>query len=498
MPTSEQRPNILVICSDEHHPRIAGYRGNRWVKTPNLDGLARDGAHFTRAYCTSPVCTPSRMSFISGKYVHQIDNWMIGIPLDRKEMTWPRRLDQAGMQTIMLGKMDFCGDYQDGGFSQHRILRRRPAFAQIPLPSPYAARMPGYTRPDKRRHIRNVGARSSEIISDGGYIGEADDTIGNYDHDRLVTNWAVEALRNLGQRGQQAPWALFVGLLQPHWPFRVPEPYASMYLPDAYDWPVEALFPNGRLHPALQTFQRGLDLGTVTEEMLRKVLATYYGMVTCLDDMIGEMLAALEAAGQADNTHVIYTSDHGESLGEHGLFYKQCAYEGSVGVPLILRGPGITAGEACDWPVSLVDLYPTILDMAGLEAEDDCPGTSWLPLLRGETEGRPDWAFSEFHGNFFPDDWFMLVRDRFKYVHYVNHAPSLFDIDADPREINDLAARTEYADTLRAFAELLQSLLDPVAVSQRAKRDLGLIDAQGRDWTQGEKGCSDPAPDAWA
>ena len=207
-------------------------------------------------------------------------------------------------------------------------------------------------------------------------------------------------------------------------------------------------------------------------------------MVTCLDDMIGEILTVLEATGMAEDTYVVYTSDHGESLGEHGLFYKQCAYEGSVGVPLVLRGPDIPAGHVESRPVSLVDLYPTILDMAGLTPEADRPGTSWLPLLAGEAGDRPDWAFSEFHGNFFPDDWYMLVRDDYKYIHYVNHAPSLFDLAADPQELTDLADRPEHAATVRAFETLLASLLDPEEVSLRSKRDLGLIGPDGRDNTQ--------------
>ena len=478
------RPNILVICSDQHHPRMTGYRGHAHVRTPNLDRLAGRGTHFTRAYCNSPICTPSRMSFITGKYVHQIDNWMIGFPLDESEMTWARRLDQAGVESTMLGKMDFCGDYQDGGFTHHRILRRRGAWKQIPRPKPWRARLAGFTRPDKRKHIRDAGTRSGEIISDGGSVGEADDAVGNYDHDRIVTDWTLEYLRKKGRDAPDRPWCLYVGLLQPHWPFRVPERHFNMYFPDNLELPVDARFPNPDLHPAVAHFQSALDLGEVTEEILRPVIAAYYGMITCVDEMIGEIFDELAGQGLADNTYVMYTTDHGESLGEHGLFYKQCSYEGSAGVPLIVAGPDLPAGARSDRPVTLVDMYPTIMDMAGLDVEGDRPGRSWLPLIRGEAQDRPDYAFSEFHANFFRHTWYMLARGDYKYTYYVNERPSLFNVADDPDDLNDLAGNPASAAVVDEFEKLLRTILDPEATATRAKRDMGLIGPDGEDYTE--------------
>ena len=159
MSPSREQPNILVICSDQHHPAFSGYQGHCFAQTPSLDRLAAEGTAFTRAYCNSPVCTPSRMSFITGRYVHQIESWMIGVPLDPLEMTWPRRLDRAGIPATMLGKMDFCGPYQDGGFTDYKIMERRPAWPVYPRNTPFAARLKGYTRPDKRRHLLNAGVR---------------------------------------------------------------------------------------------------------------------------------------------------------------------------------------------------------------------------------------------------------------------------------------------------------------------------------------------------
>jgi len=477
------QPNILVICSDQHHPRMLGYRGHACVQTPNLDRLAQNGTAFTRAYCNSPICVPSRMSFITGKYTHQIDSWSIGIPLPRDEMTWARRLDQAGIPSTMLGKMDFCGDYQDGGFTHHKIIRKRSAWREIPKTAPDPCRLDGYSRPDKLAHIANAGTRSAELMSDGDFPGEMYDEIGNFDHDRIVTNWAVDYLREKGKQGASEPWACYVGLLMPHWPFCVPDAYFNQYYPDNIELPIDYHTPNENLHPALAHFQRCLNLESVTEDMLRRAIAAYYGLITCMDTMVGEILDALEQSGCASNTYVVYMTDHGESLGEHGLFYKQCSYEGSVGVPLLVSGPGLPSGQTIDHPVTLVDLYPTILDMVDMKTEPDRPGTSWLPLIRGEDHERPDYAFAEFQGNFIKHGWCMLVRGRYKYTYYINDRPSLFDIERDPHELNDLAGDPKYGETLAQFEALLRSIVDPEAVALRAKRDFGLIGPDGEDYT---------------
>jgi len=423
------------------------------------------------------------MSFITGKYVHQIDSWCIGIPLDRSEMTWPRRLDQAGIPSTMLGKMDFCGEYQDGGFTHHRILHRRPVFQQIPLTTPYDSRLEGYRRWDKRLHLVQAGPRDEEVTCDVT-SREALERTSPYEHDRVITGYALDYLRERGaNRAKEGPWALYVGFIYPHWPFCVPHKYYDMYYPDKLALPFDARFPNESLHPALQFFQKSLDLGEVTEDMLRRTIAAYSGMVTCMDEMTGQILQELERQGFGDDTYIIYTTDHGESLGEHGLFYKENPYEGSVGVPLILSGPGIPEGNAVDAPVTLVDMYPTILDMAGLKAEPDRPGRSWLPLVRGEPHTRPAYAFAEFHGNMVKRAWYMIVQGDYKYIYYEKERPSLFNVKKDPRELEDLATDPGYVTVLKGFEKTLRSILDPEETAMRAKRDLGLTGPNGEDLT---------------
>ncbi|SFJ60018.1 choline-sulfatase [Paenibacillus sp. UNC496MF] len=481
--SQSKQPNIVVICSDQHHPLVSGYREHPFIQTPNLDALAADGAYFTSAYSNCPVCTPSRMSFITGKYPNQIDSWFLGCPLDREEMTWSRKLDEAGITSAMFGKMDFCGDYQDGGFSEYKIIKKRPAFKPYPRQTPLYSRLEGHVRADKRQNIVNAGVRE-DIVTDGdtGYNKD----LGFYDHDRVVTDWAIDFIRRKseGAGGNQKPWAMYVGLMFPHWPYKVPQHYYDLYYPDKVVMPHDALFPNDGLHPQVRNMQDALGLGHLTEPELRNVIAAYYGMITALDDNIGRIIAELKKQDLYDSTYIVYMSDHGENLGEHGLFYKQCSYDGSVGVPLIVKGPGLPGGQRIDHPVTLVDLYPTIMEIAGLETEEDRPGSSWLPLLQGvEQPGRPDYAFSEYHGNFFKQDWYLLVKGGFKYTYYVNDRPSLFNLREDPKEMHDLAEDEQYHDLLDRMEALLRTIVDPEAVSLRAKHDLGLIGPNGEDYT---------------
>lgn len=472
--------NTIVICSDEHHFLKAGYRGHPYVQTPNLDALAGEGAAFTHCYCNSPVCGPSRMSFITGKYVHQIDSWFNCVPLREEEATWPSRLSGAGVESTMLGKMHFAGPYQSGGFDHYQIIDRQGAFSPYPRVSPLPSRLGGFVRAQKRSLLKRAGVRKP-LFTDGHDIYS--EAVGVYDHDRHVTLWAKEYLQQ--KAGSSEPWVLYLGYLQPHWPFTCPEEYFRLYYPNNLDMPFDCHMPdNQALHPAVREFQQGCNLTGITEDDIRRTLAAYYGMITCMDDMIGQVLDTLKGLGLYQDTTIIYTSDHGENCGEHGLFYKQCPYDSATAVPLIVKGPDIAAGQVVDTPVSLVDLYPTLLDRYGLPVEADRPGKSWLPLLQGQGGYGADSVFAEYHGNFFRNAWYMLVRDGYKYVYHVHGRPSLFNLVEDPRELKDLAEDPAYGDTLRAFEGLLRAQVDPEAVDLRSKRDLGLLSPDGTDYTQ--------------
>ncbi|MGH2351008.1 MAG: sulfatase-like hydrolase/transferase, partial [Chloroflexota bacterium] len=204
----------------------------------------------------------------------------------------------------------------------------------------------------------------------------------------------------------------------------------------------------------------------------RQAIATYYGMVTFLDEQIGRVLRALEETGQRDRTTVVYTSDHGDMMGEHGLWWKSVMYDGAAAVPMIVAGPGVPAGKVVQTNVSLVDCFPTIVEAAGahLAPEDgDLPGTS---LLRLAQEGdRPRTVFSEYHAIYSTGGIVMLRTQQYKYVYYVGYPPQLFDLLADPDETRDLAADPAHAETLAACQRELRAICDPEAVDRRARAD---------------------------
>ncbi|MFO7870457.1 MAG: sulfatase-like hydrolase/transferase [Kiritimatiellia bacterium] len=471
-----RRPNIVLIVSDQHNPHVAGYAGNRFVRTPNLDRISAEGVVFKSAYCSSPVCGPSRMSYMTGKYVHQIENWWNAVPLDPAEPTWAGELDRNGIETTLLGKIDAPGEYENPGFTHYRLSMRRKAFDPYPRREPQAKMLAGATRPSSRRHIEHAGSFKPDDI---GEIGAGyDPRHGLYFQDRQVSDWAGEFLEEKAGSESGRPWVLHVGFEYPHWPYVCPERFFNMYYPDRAEIPGNCRFSED-LHPALKEWERWNDLGELPRDDLVRALAAYYGMVTALDEMTGEIITRLKAQGEYDNTYIIYTSDHGDSAGEHGFFFKHCCLEGSAGVPLIMRGPGIEPGTTVGTPVSLVDLYPTIMDCFGLESDGGLPGQSLFRTMEGG--GKRDSVFSEWHGPGFKGAWYMLCRGDFKYTWYESFPPSLYNLAEDPGENRDLAQDPEFADLVRDFEKELRSLVNPEAISLKAKRDLGVITADGRD-----------------
>ena len=487
------RPNILVICSDEHNASKLGYRNHPLVRTPNLDKLAAEGAHFTRAYCNSPVCIPSRMSFLTGKYVHELGVWLNGVKLPPEETTWADRLAAAGYETSAYGMIGLVGLSEDAGFQDIKTRSRHPVYTPWPFESPFSQRTRGFYQnpwwltqgPNSRENkLRQLAAKRKIRSVDGLHLKEdLFQQIGYFDQDRETTDQTLTRLRELGRSGGKQPWLHFAGFKMPHWPYICPEKYLKLYDPDAIDLPKSRLQSKEQLHPAVADFKASRPF-EANDLQLRKLALAYYGMITCMDDLVGEVLAELKAQGFHRNTYVIYLSDHGESLGEHGLFGKQTSYEGSVGVPLIMRGPGIDAGRRIDDVVHLVDLLPTLLDMAGVSREDTGVGTSRLPLLQGSIGSAASPILSEYHGGYFLRDWYLVVRGDFKYTHYSGSRPSLFNLREDPLEETDLALDPASGPLLAEFDRELRSIVDPEKTTRRVKRDCGLIGPAGEDYTE--------------
>jgi choline-sulfatase len=319
-------------------------------------------------------------------------------------------------------------------------------------------------------NVRNAGAGETEYTRfDTAVAGEA-------------VNW-IES--EAGRSGE--PWCLWVSLVTPHFPYVAPQEYFDLYPLDEVEWPINGSVSDWPDHPVMENMRRlGMPIpgGEFDEETVRRAIAAYYGLVTFTDRQIGRVLEALQGAGLTDSTRIMYTSDHGEMLGDFGKWGKSCMYEGSAAVPLVAAGPGIPEGKVVEEPVSLVDCYPAILEAVGATREatdDDLPGTSLWDLADGNGRARDEPVFSEYHAIYSPDAQYMLRDSRYKYVYYAGgYPPQLFDMRNDPLEERDLGRDPNFGDVVAKFESQLCEILDPDAVDRLAKADQkARLDAHG-------------------
>ncbi len=430
-------PNVLVLMTDEHDPQVSGPYGDRCVHTPALDRLAAEGVVMERAYCNSPLCVPSRMSFMTGRYVHHIGAWDNGTVLASDAVTWAHRFESAGYETALIGKMHFQGLDQMHGFRSRPVTEIHGAgpFGDLPPWRPAAdppLDMPAVSADASamRRRILGAGPGRSTGIA----------------YDEAVRDATVEFLR-AHRAGSGAPFVICASFISPHFPLVAPPGDFARYWPDNVALP---RLPAGG-HPFHRRLIRHFDLERFSTEQILRARAAYYGLVTFVDRLIGDVLDALEACGLAEDTLVAYTADHGEMLGEHGLWWKCNFYEPSVRVPLILRLPGrIPAGQRRAQVCSLVDLVPTMLRYADIDpGAEGLDGDALVAVLE-QPDGPAaaawkDEAFAEYHAHASTHPMCMLRRGRFKLNYVLDEPAELYDLEADPGETRDLAQEPAYA-----------------------------------------------------
>ncbi len=466
----ETRPtNLLFICSDEHSRRYLGCYGNALVRTPHLDALAARGTRFLNAYTNTPICVPARACLATGRYAHRIGSWDNATPYVGTEApSWGHRLTGQGHGVTTIGKLHYRRADDPSGFPDQRL----PMHVLGGVGDLYGllrGEMP--VRPQSRHHVTEAAPGESEYTR----------------YDVAIADEAVRWLRQAGSgregRGAQGgpgaqgkPWALFVSFVEPHFPLQAPAEYIQLYPPQSLPLPLNWRPEDWPRHPVIEAKRRQQALDEpIDEASVRRALSTYCAMVTFLDDQIGKVLTALREAGLEDTTRVIYTTDHGDMMGEQGLWWKSVMYEGACALPLLLAGPDVPAGKAVTTLVSLVDCFPTIVEAVGadLAPEDrDLDGTSLLHIARQPDADRT--VLSEYHAIFSPSAMFMLRQGRYKYVEYVGYPPQLFDLEADPDELCDLAADPGHGTTIAACAAALRRVLapqTPEGVDARAKAD---------------------------
>ena len=446
--------NLIIIMSDEHNPKVMGCNGHPLVKTPNIDALAAAGTSFTSAYTTCPVCVPARAAFATGKYVNQIGYWDNADAYEGAIPSWHHRLRDRGHRVVSIGKLHFRGlPDDDNGFSEE-IIPMNIIEGKGDLM--------GLVRTDLPE--RNLSWKIAKLAGPG----ETSYTF----YDREIATKAQIWLREEAPKYRDKPWVLFVSFVCPHFPLVAPAEFYYQYPVDEMPLPKQYAQNERPLHPYLRDYSDSFCYDRYfDDDKLKKAIAAYYGLCTFLDDNIGKVLRTLDATGLTDNTRVLYTTDHGDNLGARGLWGKSTMYEEVAGVPLIIKGPDIPQGVKISAPASHVDTYPFILESTGAsvpEAYDTHPGKSLFKLATGPAPDRS--VLSEYHGMGSTTGAFMIRHGKYKYVHYVAYPPQLFDLEADPEELSDLAEKPEFSQVLAACRQRLYEICDPAEVDARAKR----------------------------
>lgn len=420
--------NVVFLLADDMRFDAIRAHGNAVVETPNLDRLVAEGVTFTRAIAASPICTPSRAEILTGASGHTNGVTFFGHEIDRGLAVWPDVLRSAGYQTEYVGKWHNDGSptdwgfdevaYQVGGISDHEMIDSNLALYRGGGVSDVRGRPSGTGR--------NLRKYSSALFADA----------------------AIRFIR--GSSGR--PFFLQVSFTAPHDPRTLPPGYEQMYTADHIPLPANFLAQHPFDNGALYERDEGLLERPLRPEDVQRDLAVYYAMISHLDEQVGRILHALEATGKDANTLIIFSSDNGLALGSHGLLGKQNMYDHSIGVPMILRGPGIPQGVRIDAQCYLRDLFPTVVDFLQVRPTPaTVEGRSLLPLLGGAQASLYPYLYG-----YYSTSQRMIREERWKLIHYPNlDKYQLFDLSSDPDELHDLAGDSSYAHTLARLRAIL-------------------------------------------
>ena len=448
------KPNILVIMADQLAPQALSFYGNKVCKTPHLDRLAAQSVIFDSAYCNFPLCVPSRASMVSGRLTPKIGVWDNACELPSSQPTLAHHLRHCGYRTVLAGKMHFVGPDQVHGFNERTVTDIYPS---------------------EFDWVADWSAGPSFVPSATGMNGvvEAGPAVRTLqeDYDEEVAHCGVQAIYDLARRGDDAgPWAQIVSFTSPHTPFVAAKEYWDRYDPDSIDLPGVPRLPFEELDYASRAlyFAHGRHRHKVTEADLRRARHGYYAMISFVDDKVGQLLAALEASGQTDNTVVIFTADHGEMLGERGMWFKQSLFEWSARIPLLISAPARYAPRRVKEAVSLVDLLPTLVDIGG-GAKIALPhdGESLVPALNGGT-GR-DIAICDYSGIGPCVPTRMVRKGAYKLIYTHCHPDLLYNLETDPDERTNLAGDYAFAEVLKSLRSICFEDWDPVEIDRQIR-----------------------------
>jgi len=451
-----QRPNILVFMVDQLNGTLFPDGPAEWLHAPNLKALAARSTRFANAYTGSPLCAPGRASYMSGQMPRRTGVYDNAAEFASAIPTYAHHLRRAGYQTTLSGKMHFVGPDQLHGFEERLTTDIYPAdFGWTP----------DYRKPGERIDwwYHNLGSVTGSGVAEISNQMEYDDE---------VAYQARRKVYDLGRGLDERPWMLTVSFTHPHDPYVARRKYWDLYTDCDHLLPEQGAIPYEDLDPHSQRIFDANDWRQfdIDAEDVRRSRRAYFANISYLDDKIGEVMEALEGTRQAENTIILFVSDHGDMLGEKGLWFKMSLYEGSARVPMMVAAPQMPQG-LISTPVSTVDVNSTLADLAGIDLGEILPwtdGESLVPLANGTPRTSPVRIEYAAEASYAPV--VCLRQDKWKYVACELDPPQLFDLEADPHETTNLAQDTAHADVAVRFASDVE-----------AHWDLGAFDAEVRE-----------------
>jgi choline-sulfatase len=455
------RPNLLLLMADQLTARALRVYGGTIARTPNIDALAAQGVVFESFYCNSPLCAPSRFSFSSGQLPARIGAYDNAAEFAASVPTFAHYLRSAGYQTVLAGKMHFCGPDQLHGYEERLTTDIYPAdFGWTPDWTRFEER-PGWY------HTMDSVTRAGPCIRTN-----------QIDFDDEVVAATRQKLFDLARSRDRRPFCMLASLTHPHDPYVIPATYWNRYRDDEIDMPRVGDLAGGEdPHSARIRHVIGLGCANPTPAQVRAARRAYYGALSYVDDQVGTLLSTLEEAGFAGNTVVMLFADHGDMLGERGLWYKMSFFEPACRIPLIVHAPGRFAPHRVLESASLLDLLPTLVELGspGEAPSYAAPlgGRSLLPALQGGC--GPDEVLGEYLAEGALAPLVMIRRGRYKFVHCPLDPDQLYDLTIDPDERTNLAAQPQSAALVTEFLSevarrwQLSAMHEAVLASQRQR-----------------------------
>ncbi len=477
---ADKKPNIILFMCDQLRWDALGCYGNNQIHTPNIDRIALNGSTFDNHYVQNPVCSPSRCTVLTGRYPKNHGTRDNGIPLRDAEITFPQVLRDNGYLTAAIGKMHITTQFVPKEDEQDDWPPDNYGFEVIHTTCDCkTGEYLNWLKENSPADYREVKLQGERKMKEDKASASEKDLSGppqvypsginpHFHQSRWIADRTIDLIR---QSGPQRPFFAFCSFVDPHHPFDPPEPYASMYDPDLLDPP---LTMDGELDDKPPHFMKArtahgfsnekYDYRTLSNHQWGQVKAAYYGMITLIDDQIGRILDALEEQGLVQDTLIMFTNDHGELLGDHGLLFKgPFHYDSIIKAPMILQWPGvIPQGSRYSQMTEHVDIMPTLLEYAGIRPPYGVQGSSMASILRGDKGAGKEFAMTEFNCY----DWGLSVKTltgrNYKLTYYAGEDyGELYDRNADPGEFVNLWDDEAYADVkLMLMKRLMDRIIE--------------------------------------